>query len=71
MLQLDDLQLRKIKRQLFQVFKRSAAPAVNALVVVTHSSKAGAGNIGVAYQQLEQLVLGGVGILVFIHQHMP
>ncbi len=66
LLQLDDLQLREVLRQAFQVVQRGPAPAVNALVIVAHGGKAG----GLAHQQLEQGVLRGVGVLVFIHQHM-
>ena len=70
LLQLHHLELRKIHRQLPQVIERGAAPAVDALVVVAHSGEAGVGLAGVAHQQLEQVVLRGVGVLVFVHQHI-
>ena len=66
LLQLDDLQLRIVLRQAPQVVQRGAAPAVDALVVVTHGGE----GAGLAHQPLHQLVLGGVGVLVFVHQHM-
>ena len=53
-------------RQPLQVVQRGAAPAVNALVVVAHGSEAPA----FAHQQLEHLVLRGIGVLVLVNQHM-
>ncbi len=66
LLQLDDLELRKVLRQLLQIVQRGAAPAVDALVVVAHGGEARA----FAHQEFQQLVLRGVGVLVFIDQHM-
>jgi len=66
LLQLDDLELRVVDRQLLEVVQRGAAPAVDRLVVVAHGGEAAA----LAHQQLEQLVLRGVGVLVLIDQHM-
>ena len=64
--ELDDLERRVIDRQPLEVVQRGAAPAVDRLVVVAHRREAPAR----AHQQLEQLVLRGVGVLVFVHQHM-
>jgi hypothetical protein len=66
LLQCNDLEGRVVQRQFLQVLQRGAAPAVDALVVVAHSGEAGA----LAHQQFEQLVLGGVGVLVLVNQHM-
>jgi hypothetical protein len=55
-----------VHRQLLQVVQRGAAPAVDALVVVAHGGEAAT----LAHQQLEHFVLRGVGVLVFVHQHM-
>ena len=43
-----------------------AAPGVNRLIVIAYDGKART----LPYQQLHQLVLAGVGILVFIHQQV-
>jgi hypothetical protein len=52
-----------------QVFDRGAAPGVDRLVVVAHGGEhrllADAG-----HQQLDQLVLAGVGVLVLVHQQV-
>ncbi len=53
-------------RQLLQILDVGAAPAVDRLVVVAHCRKLGT-DTG---QQLEQLVLAGVGILIFIDQQV-
>ena len=66
LLQLDDFELRKVARQLAQVVQRGAAPAVNALVVIAHGGEVGR----LAHQRLHQLVLRGVGVLVFIDQRV-
>ena len=66
LLQLDDFELRVINRQLFQVVQRSAAPTVDGLVVVTHRREATA----LTHQVFEHRILCGVGVLVFIHQHV-
>jgi hypothetical protein len=60
------LRVREVLRQFLQVVQRGAAPAVDGLVVVAHGGEAAA----LAHQQLEHLVLRGVGVLVFVHQHM-
>ena len=73
MLQLDDLKVGEIGGQFFQVVQGGATPAVNGLVVVAHcgevASSLGCG-AGGANQQFEQLVLGGVGVLVLVYQNM-
>ena len=66
LLQLDDFERRKVLRQFFQVVQRRAAPAVDRLVVVAHRRKAAAR----ADQQFQHFILRGVGVLVFIDQHM-
>ena len=66
LLKLDDLELRVIDRQALEVVQRGAAPAIDRLVVVAHRREAPART----HQQLEQLVLRGVGVLVLVHQHM-
>ena len=66
LLQLDELEVGVLNRQLFQVVQRGAAPAVDRLVVVTHSGEMGA----LTHQEFQQLVLRGVGVLVFVHQHV-
>ena len=52
--------------------------AVNALVGVTHHKHRAAGPVvvilrflAIGHQQLDQLILGAVGVLILIHQHMP
>jgi hypothetical protein len=52
--------------RLLQVVQRRAAPAVDGLVVIAHGGKAAA----FSHQQLEHLVLRGVGVLVLVDQHM-
>ncbi|VDO17540.1 unnamed protein product, partial [Brugia timori] len=64
LLELDDLERGVVDRQLAQVVERGAAPAVDRLVVVAHRREVAAR----ARQRLEHLVLGGVGVLVFVHQ---
>ena len=66
LLQLDHLQLWKVLWQTFQVVERRAAPAINGLIVVTHGCEPGA----LAYQVFQYLVLRGIGVLVFVHQHV-
>ena len=78
LLQLHHFERGKVQWQLFKVVQRGPAPAVDRLVVVAHGGKAGVavqvrGAAAVrlaAHQQIEHLVLGGIGVLVFIHQHM-
>ena len=53
-------------RQALQIVQGGTAPTVDGLVVVAHSGKPGP----LTHQELQHLVLGGVGVLVFIHQHM-
>ena len=66
LLQLDDLEVGVVHRQFLEVVQRRAAPAVDGLVIVAHGREVAA----LAHQQLEQFVLRGVGVLVFVHQHM-
>ena len=66
LLQLDDFQAREILPQGDQVFRPCAPPGVNRLVVVADHGKGGA----FGHQQLYQQVLGDVGVLVLIHQHI-
>ena len=66
LLERDHLQLRVVGRQALQVLDRGAAPAVDALVVVSHGREQPA----LAGEQLEQLVLQAVGVLVFVDQHI-
>ena len=66
LLQRDDLEVRIVLRQALEVLDGGAAPAVDALVVVAHRGE----DPLLAHQGLEQLVLGRVGVLVFIDQHM-
>ena len=70
LLQLDDLERGEIHGQLAQVVQRGTTPAVNGLVIITHRREAGATRLVAAHQQFQDLVLRGVGVLVFIHQHM-
>ena len=69
LLQLDDPQIGEIDLQLLQVFDSRAAPRIDRLVVVAHCGKhrllADPGD-----QQLDQFVLAGVGVLVFVHQQV-
>ena len=66
LLELDHLERREFAGQFLQVVDVGATPAVDRLIVVTHGGKLGAD----AGQQLEQLVLAGIGILVFIDQQV-
>ncbi len=66
LLQRDDLERRKFGRQPLQVADVGPAPAVDRLIVVADGSELGAD----AGQQLEELVLAGVGILVFVNQQV-
>ena len=66
LLQLDHFQLGKILGQALQVVQRCAPPAINGLVVVAHRREPGA----LAHQVFQHLVLGGIGVLVFVYQHM-
>ena len=66
LLQRDDLQSRIVLRQALEVVDGGATPAVDALVVVAHGGKRRV----LAHQGLEQFVLHGVGVLVFIHQQV-
>ena len=69
LLQLDDLQGRKIHRQLAQVVQGGAAPAVDALVIIADGGEAG--NVRrFSHQQFQHRVLRGIGVLVLVHQHM-
>ena len=66
--QLDQAQVGEVHLQQRQVFHGGAAPAVDRLVVVAHGGEHGL-LAQARDQQLHQLVLAGVGILVFVdHQ---
>ena len=64
--QLDDFQARVILVQLVQVFHVGTAPAINRLVVIAHCGK----RARHAGEQFHNLVLAGVGVLVFVHQQV-
>ena len=64
--ELDELQIRVIARQAAQVLDVGATPAVNRLIVVAHGGKGGAR----AGEQFQELVLTGVGVLIFIDQQV-
>ena len=66
LLEFDDLERREFGRQLLQVVDVGAAPAVDRLVVVAHRGELRTE----AGQQLEQLVLAGIGVLVFVDQQV-
>ena len=66
LLELDHLQLRIVVGQAPQVLQGRAAPAVDRLVVVAHRGEA----VAFADQFPQQLVLGGVGVLVFVDQEV-
>ncbi len=66
LLQLDHLEAGKVLLQQRQVFRLGAAPGVDRLVVVADHGEGAAQ----PDQQLHQLVLGGVGVLVFVHQQV-
>ena len=65
--QLHHFELWKINRQFFQIVQSRSTPAVDGLVVVAHRGE----SAFVAHQVLQHLVLRGVGVLVFVHQHVP
>ena len=64
--QLDDFDLGEMFLQLEQVGNLRAAPSVNALVIVAHDAQVAV----LASQRVDQVKLGGVGVLVFIHHHV-
>ena len=64
--QLDDLQARIVLLQPAQVLRACAAPGVDGLVVVADGGEVAEP----ADQQPHQLVLGAIGVLVFIHQQV-
>ena len=64
--QFDDFQTREFIRQFFQIGDVGTAPAVNGLIVIAHRSEL----LAYAGELLEQLVLAGVGVLVFIDQQV-
>ena len=66
LLQFNHLQRREVFAQQHQVLRTCATPGVNRLIVIAYDGKA----CTLPYQQLHQLVLAGVGILVFIHQQV-
>ena len=61
------MQVRIIAAQLLQIIRRRAAPTVNRLIVVADRSERRA-HPG---EFLQQVILRSIGILIFIHQHMP
>ena len=70
LLQRDDFERWKLDWQFPQVVQCGAAPAVDGLVVVAHGGEARFVGRVAAHQQLEHFILGGVGVLVLVHQHM-
>jgi hypothetical protein len=70
LLQLDDFQRGEVDWQFLQVVQGGAAPAVDRLVVVAHGGETGAFGLVATHQQLQHLVLRGIGVLVLVHQHM-
>ena len=56
----------KVSAELVDVFHLGAAPAVDALVVVTHDER----RTTRTGQQTQPLVLQGVGVLKLVHQHV-
>ena len=66
LLQLDHPQAWKVSGQFLKVVQRGATPAINGLVIVAHSGEA----LAFTGQQFEQFILGGIGVLVFVHQPM-
>ena len=66
LLQFDHLQRREILAKQHQVLWPRAAPGVDRLIVIAHHGKARP----LPHQQFHQLILAGVGILVFIHQQI-
>ena len=66
LLQLDDPQGRELVRQALQVGDVRPPPGVDGLVVVPHGGELGAD----AGEQLQELVLTGIGVLVLIHQQI-
>jgi len=67
--QLDQMQIRKIDLQRFQVFDGGAAPCVNRLVIVTHRRKHRF-LANPRHQQFDQFILAGIGVLIFIDQQI-
>ena len=53
-----------------KVVQSGTPPAVNGLIVIAHSGEFCPLIFGVAHQVFEQLVLGNIGVLVFIHQEV-
>ena len=66
MLELDDLGLREVLLHVEQVGDLRAAPAVDALVIIADDAEVAM----LAGQGLNELELGGVGVLVFIDHHV-
>ena len=66
LLQLDEPQIGEIFVQQHQVLRLGTAPGVDGLVVVPHHGEAGP----LADDLLHQLVLAGVGVLVFVDQQI-
>ena len=63
LLQLDDFDLRKMLFQIEQVGDFRPAPAINALVIITHHAKVPV----LPRQRVDQLKLRGIGVLIFVH----
>jgi len=66
LLQLDDAQPGVVLREQAQVLDVGAAPAVDRLIVVAHGGE-GFARPG---EQFQELVLGAVGVLVFIDEEV-
>ena len=66
LLQLDDPAVREVLLEFQYVADVRAAPAVDGLVVVAHHAQVAA-PVG---EQLDQHILGVVGILILVHQHI-
>ena len=66
LLELDHLQLGVVLLQQLQVLDIGAAPGIDRLIVVAHRGERAAH----AREQLEQPILGAIGVLIFIHQQI-
>ena len=66
LLELDDLELGVVLLQQLQVLDVRAAPGIDRLIVVAHRGEGAAH----ARQQLEQAVLGAVGVLVLVDEQV-
>ena len=69
--ELDDPGAGKILLEAQDVVHLGAAPAVNRLVIVTHDANIGLrGAVAALSEQAQPEILGGVGVLIFIDQHI-